>query len=76
MISALGNLGDFGCVQDQFLGDLTHLVDDLIQRTLIGNGLPHFLGFPRRQPEADGFSTDFSRPSPSPWRLGHNAALA
>ena len=35
--------GGFRGSQDQFLGDLAHLVDDLIQRPLVGNGPLHSL---------------------------------
>ena len=39
MVSAFGNPGSFGGLQDQFLGDLAHLLDDFIQCPVVGNGL-------------------------------------
>jgi len=45
MVSAFGNLGGFRGLQDQFLGDLAHLIDDFIQCPVVGNGLLHFFGF-------------------------------
>ena len=44
MVSAFGNLGSFGGLQDQFLGDLAHLLDDFIQCPVVGNGPLTFFG--------------------------------
>ena len=57
--SSSGNRGGFRGFQDQFLGDLAHLVADLIQRPLVGNRPLHFFGFFGRQAETDRFSADF-----------------
>jgi len=42
MVSASGNRGGFRGFQDQFLGDLAHLVDDFVQCPVVGNRLLHF----------------------------------
>jgi len=42
MVSASGNRGGFRAFQDQFLGDLAHLVYDFVQCPVVGDSLLHF----------------------------------
>ncbi len=68
--------GGFRGGEDDLLGDLAQLVDDLVELALILDGTAHERGLGGRKPAAYGLGTHLARPAPGVGELGHHAALA
>ena len=45
MIFEFESLGGFWGFQDEFLSNLTHLIDDFVHGPVVGNGKLHFMSF-------------------------------
>lgn len=75
MIFGVENLAGFRGFQNDFLSDLTHLIDDFVESSMVGDSLFHFLRFLVCESASDCFRIDFSCPSPGAGWLRHNASL-
>jgi len=62
--------------EDDLLGDLAQLVDDLVELALVLDGLAHERRLGGGKAAAHGLGAHLARPAPGVGGLGHHAALA